>query len=135
MDSLIVKIKDKQLKLKTDNARDIISLRLGGGAQQGNFIPDIFDENGKVRIKYFVLEIDDPEVYKKCVDGIQNKFDNMCKRELYSKFHNDNIPKEEQEKARLEYLDRAGVPDSFRWGNNSNCNQEKAIQAEDDRAL
>ncbi len=85
-------------------------------------------------MKYFVLEIDDPEVYKNCVDGIQNKFESMYKRELYSKFHNDNISKEEQEKARLEYLDKIGIPDSFRWGNYSNHNQETAIQ-EDDRTL
>lgn len=56
MDSLIVQIKEKQLKLKTDNPKDIISMRLGAGSLKGSFIPDIFDEYGNVRFNYKDLD-------------------------------------------------------------------------------
>jgi hypothetical protein len=46
--------------------------------------------------------------------GLEQKMDAMVDRELYTK--SKTAPsKEEREKARQEYLDRRGVPDSFRW--------------------
>lgn len=46
--------------------------------------------------------------------GLEQKMDALVDRELYSK--SKTAPSaEEREKARKEYLDRRGVPDSFRW--------------------
>ena len=46
--------------------------------------------------------------------GLGKKLDAMVLRELYGKFK--SAPTEtEREKARQEYLDRRGMPDSFRW--------------------
>lgn len=46
--------------------------------------------------------------------GLERKLDAMVNRQLYSQYK--AAPTEEQrEKARQEYLDRRGVPESFRW--------------------
>ena len=46
--------------------------------------------------------------------GLEKKLDAMLNRQLYSQYK--TAPTEEQrEKARQEYLDRRGVPQSFRW--------------------
>lgn len=46
--------------------------------------------------------------------GLEQKLDAMVNRQLYSQYK--TAPTEEQrEKARQEYLDRRGVPQSFRW--------------------
>ena len=46
--------------------------------------------------------------------GLEKKLDAMALRELYGKV--TTAPTEaEREKARQEYLDRRGIPDSFRW--------------------
>ena len=46
--------------------------------------------------------------------GLEKKLDAMALRELYGKVK--TAPTEvEREKARQEYLDRRGIPDSFRW--------------------
>ena len=46
--------------------------------------------------------------------GLEKKLDAMVLRELYGKVK--TAPTEtEREKARQEYLDRRGIPDSFRW--------------------
>ena len=46
--------------------------------------------------------------------GLEKKLDAMVLRELYRKAK--TAPTEtEREKARQEYLDRRGIPDSFRW--------------------
>ena len=46
--------------------------------------------------------------------GLEKKFDSMVLHELYEK--SKTAPTEaEREKARKEYLDRKGMPDSFRW--------------------
>ncbi len=46
--------------------------------------------------------------------GLEKKLDAMVMRELYTKYKNA-LMEEEKEKARKEYLDRRGVPESFRW--------------------
>lgn len=47
--------------------------------------------------------------------GLEQKLDSMVRHELYTKYK--KAPTEaEREAARKEYLDRKGVPDSFRWG-------------------
>ena len=63
-------------------------------------------------IKYHLVDIESelPEIKK----GLMDKMDSMVMRELYSKYKTAPT-EEEKEKARLEYLDKRGVPDSFRW--------------------
>lgn len=47
-------------------------------------------------------------------EEIQKKLDAMVQHELYAKYKTAPI-EEEREKVRLDYLDRCGVPESFRW--------------------
>ena len=53
-----------------------------------------------------------------CLDtirqGLEEKLEAMVRRELYAKYKNAPT-EEERENARKEYLDRRGVPDSYRW--------------------
>lgn len=63
-------------------------------------------------IRYHLLEEDDPaeEIQK----ALEQKLEAMIDRQLYSQYK--TAPTEEQrEKARQEYLDRRGVPESYRW--------------------
>lgn len=63
-------------------------------------------------MKYFLLEQEEllPEIKK----GLEKKLDALVMRELYTKYK--TAPSEEErEKARLEYLDKRGVPENFRW--------------------
>ena len=46
--------------------------------------------------------------------GLEKKLDAMVLRELYGK-SKTALAETEREKARQEYLDRRGIPDSFRW--------------------
>ena len=46
--------------------------------------------------------------------GLEKKLDSMVRHELYTKYKTAPT-EEEREKARKEYLDKRGVPDSFRW--------------------
>jgi len=46
--------------------------------------------------------------------GLEQKLDAMVRHELYAKYKSAPTA-EERETARKEYLDRKGVPDSFRW--------------------
>lgn len=63
-------------------------------------------------IKYFLLEQEEllPEIQK----GLEQKWDALVTRELYTKYKTAPT-EEEREKARREYLDKRGVPESFRW--------------------
>ena len=45
---------------------------------------------------------------------LEKKLDKMVMRDLYGKFKTAPT-EEERERARKEYLDRRGVPESFRW--------------------
>ena len=63
-------------------------------------------------MKYHLLDMEDvqPEIKK----GLMDKMDSISMRLLYSKYK--TAPTEEKkQKARQEYLDKRGVPDSFRW--------------------
>ena len=63
-------------------------------------------------VKYFLLEQEErlPEIRK----GLERKMDALAMRELYTKYK--TAPSEaDRERARREYLDRRGVPKSFRW--------------------
>lgn len=63
-------------------------------------------------VKYFLLVQEGflPEIQK----GLEQKLDVLVMRELYTKYK-VALTEEEKEKARKEYLDRRGVPESFRW--------------------
>ena len=63
-------------------------------------------------MRYFLLEQE--EIYPEIKKGLEKKLDALVMRELYTKYK--TAPSEEErEKARREYLDRRGVPESFRW--------------------
>ena len=59
-------------------------------------------------MRYFMLEQE--ELLPQIKQGLEKKLDAMVMRELYTKYKNAPT-----EKARKEYLDRRGVPESFRW--------------------
>ena len=64
-------------------------------------------------VKYHICELySDEDVIKQ---GLQEKFDSMLNRQLYSNYKDKSLSPEEREKARQEYLKRKGIPTSFRW--------------------
>lgn len=63
-------------------------------------------------MRYFLLEQE--ELYQEIKKGLEKKLNALVMRELYTKYK--TAPSEEErEKARREYLDKRGVPESFRW--------------------
>lgn len=60
--------------------------------------------------------VDDPETVSRASIGLHDKLDRMVARELYSTMHDPSKSPQEREKARQDYLDARGIPDSFRWG-------------------
>ena len=63
-------------------------------------------------IKYHLL--DQKREAEDIRKGLEKKLDTMANRELYSKYKTAPT-EEEREKSRQEYLDRKGIPESFRW--------------------
>ena len=63
-------------------------------------------------MRYFLLEQE--ELYPEIKKDLEKKLDALVMRELYTKYK-IAPSEEEREKARREYLDRRGVPESFRW--------------------
>lgn len=63
-------------------------------------------------MKYHLLDMEEvqPEIKKRLMD----KMDSITMRLLYSQYKTAPT-EEEKRKARQEYLDRRGVPESFRW--------------------
>lgn len=63
-------------------------------------------------MKYHLLDMEEmqPEIEK----GLMDKMDSITMRLLYSKYKTAPT-EEEKQKARQEYLDKRGVPESFRW--------------------
>lgn len=56
----------------------------------------------------------DKDRYNRIERGILDKIERMIEHELYTKFK--TAPSDqEREKARQEYLDKKGIPKSFRW--------------------
>lgn len=59
--------------------------------------------------------VEDGSCEKEIKQGLEKKLDRMVvMRDLYGKFKTAPT-EEERERARKEYLDRRGVPESFRW--------------------
>ena len=63
-------------------------------------------------VRYFLIEQEETE--PEIVKALEKKVDALVMRELYTQYKTAPT-EEEKEKARREYLDRRGVPDSFRW--------------------
>ena len=63
-------------------------------------------------IRYHLME--DDSYIDEIKIGLEKKLDAMVLRELYGK-SKTALTEGEREKARQEYLDRRGIPDSFRW--------------------
>ncbi len=63
-------------------------------------------------IKYHILEYHNDE--KEIVKELQQKFDSVVNRNLYTKYKTASS-EEEREKARQEYLNKKGIHSSFRW--------------------
>ncbi len=63
-------------------------------------------------IKYHILEYHNDE--KEIVKELQQKFDSVVNRNLYTKYKTASS-EEEREKARQEYLNKKGIHASFRW--------------------
>lgn len=63
-------------------------------------------------MKYHLLDMEEvqPEIKK----GLMDKMDSITMRLLYSKYKTAPT-EEEKQKAIQEYLDKRGVPESFRW--------------------
>lgn len=63
-------------------------------------------------IRFHLME--DVSCEREIRQELEKKLDRMVMRELYGK--SKTAPtEEERERARKEYLDRRGVPESFRW--------------------
>jgi len=54
------------------------------------------------------------ELDKRVFNGLSDKVQKITDRELYT-LYKTAPTEEEKEKARQEYLDRKGIPESFRW--------------------
>lgn len=66
-----------------------------------------------VALLQYHLVMDD-DYAKDIQGGLEEKLDAMVRHELYAKYKTAPT-EEEREQARWEYLDRRGVPESFRW--------------------
>ena len=63
-------------------------------------------------LRYHLMEEDD--CLNEIRQGLEQKMDSLVRHELYAKYKTAPT-QEDREKARQEYLDKRGVPDSFRW--------------------
>ena len=65
-------------------------------------------------VRYFLLDMRTDEDEAKIKKAMADKLEASIRHELYSKFK--SAPTEqEREQARLEYLERAGIPEDFRY--------------------
>ena len=84
-------------------------------------VTERMDEMGNVQISQELFMqllrfhlVEDGSCEKEIKQGLEKKLDRMVMRDLYGKFKTAPT-EEERERARKEYLDRRGVPESFRW--------------------
>lgn len=63
-------------------------------------------------LRYHLME--DNDCLNEIRQGLEQKLDSLVRHELYAKYKTA-LTQEDREKARQEYLDKRGVPDSFRW--------------------
>jgi len=65
-------------------------------------------------IKFFLLEITNPDIEAAIRKGLHEKLEADMRRDLYTKYKTAPT-KEQQEAARQKYLDCVGMRESFRW--------------------
>lgn len=65
--------------------------------------------------KYFLLDMQSEEIHDNIKAGLASKWEAIHRRQLYQNMHTASTA-EEQEQARQDYLEKIGVPDAFRWG-------------------
>ena len=58
--------------------------------------------------------MEDDDCLNEIRQGLEQKLDSLVRHELYAKYKTAPT-QEERENARQEYLEKRGVPDSFRW--------------------
>lgn len=63
---------------------------------------------------YILTHEDDSDLYQLCKKGIFDKMDRQVNHDLYTNYKTA-ATEEQRNAARKEYLDRIGVPVSFRW--------------------
>ena len=74
---------------------------------------DLFMKITRLAVCYEDLPDEDvSQLITEIRQGVYDKFDRMAQRDLYSTYKTDPSPAE-RERARLEYLQRAGIPESF----------------------
>lgn len=64
--------------------------------------------------QYFLLEKHETNLEKSIIKGLSDKVEAVIRHDLYTKYKTAPTP-EQQERARQEYLDKIGIPQSFRW--------------------
>lgn len=65
---------------------------------------------------YFLLDdARTPELHQQIKDGIFHKYKALLEHDMYSQYKDKLSPEAVRERARQQYLDSKGVPDSFRW--------------------
>lgn len=97
-------------KCKVAKIKDIALLRSrkGGSMKQIQIPEQLFME----LVKFHLLDMQ--ENLPSIKQGLEAKLDALAMRDLYSKYKTAPTV-EERKQARNEYLDRRGVPESFRW--------------------
>ena len=65
-------------------------------------------------VQYFVLDMASDELFSKIEKAMETKVDAIIMHDLYAKYKTAPSD-EEREKARLEYLEKRGISESFRW--------------------
>lgn len=65
-------------------------------------------------VKYFLLDERNEELKLSIRNGLIDKLEKSTRHEIYTKYKTAPTD-EEKEKARQEYLERVGIPKSFRW--------------------
>ena len=78
------------------------------------------------RMASYIMDHEDPDDirYGKIMAGINNKLEALHRHNLYSRYKTARTL-EEQEQARLAYLDAAGIYDPFRWINTTSPGKEQ----------
>lgn len=64
--------------------------------------------------RYFLLGERNPGLEESISRGLNDKLEAVVRHDLYTKYKTAPTPKQ-QEEARKEYLERAGIPQAFRW--------------------
>lgn len=62
-------------------------------------------------VKYFLLGMNDDEIVASICKYLTEKLDKLEKRSIYTTYKTSQVT-EEREKARIEYLDKAGIPEN-----------------------